>query len=469
MAPTFRNPEFSFEWWHYLRRPWKLRWLLQGIPAHLGPEFVDYHLMLGQSLYWKDDQINAYQWGRIITLLEHAFRTVPFYQRWSKENQATVADFRGWNDFRRLPIIDRSHLDADLADFTSSEFAVHRGAPAQTSGSTGRSLHFYRSWATESMRRAVQWRHFNQIGYEFKQPRVSLNVPFVGDEADLLYRFDPIDNLVMLNGRFLDEQSVTAVYDVITRFNPRLFYGHPTALAVLGKCMEKRGLPPLSLPAVYVYSEVLGDATLSTIRRWIGANVYDHFGNRENSVSASQLKCGNYHINSEFVYTELVESSEQFAGTRLGRVVGTNLVNYAMPLIRYDSRDLGSHLGNCNRCLIRHPIISFVGGREKNFLISRRGLLHCQYDDFLHKQKITMPEDIQVEQVDLDTLILRMVPGSAYLRERDEATLVDQLKAATRNLFTIRVEYVDFIAPSAGFKKSKVVSRLGQQAINGLS
>lgn len=467
MSGTFRYPDFSFEWHHYLRRPWRLRWKFRTIPSHLGPEFVDYHILLGRSLHWPVEQINRYQWTKISSLLEHAFRTVPFYQRWARENRVTAADIRGWEDFRQLPIINRSHIDRDLADFTSSEFERFRGAPSQTSGSSGRTLKFFRSWDTESMRRAVQWRHFNHLGYEFKQPRVSLNVPFVGAEADLLYRYDAIDNVVIFNGRFLNEQYTPAICRVIARFKPRMFYAHPTALAVLAKSMEKSAQEPLAIPVVYVYSELISAATLATIQKWIGPQVNDHFGNRENSVSASQLKCGNYHVNSEFVHVELVESDQQFAGQKMGRVVGTNLINYAMPIIRYDCHDLGSSIGSCDRCRIQHPVISFVGGREKNFLVSRHGLLHCQYDDFLHKQNIPMPDDLQVEQVDLDHLILRMVPGERYARDRDEPVLVEQLRSATKGWFQIQVEYVDIIKPTPGFKKSKVVSRLGDQAISG--
>jgi phenylacetate-CoA ligase len=463
MSDQFRYPEDSFEWTNYLRKPWRLRWRWRSIPTHFGPEFQDYYALLAKSLFWSKSEIEQYQWQKLRALLDHAFRTVPFYQRWSQQHQVTAQEIRTLEDFRRLPIINRAQIDTNLADFTSSEFKQHRGSIASTSGSSGRVLKFYRSWDTESFRRAVLWRHFNQIGYHFKEPRVSLNVAFVGDEADLLYKYEPIDNLVMLNGRFLHPDTAEAIYDVIRRFRPVMFYAHPVALATLSKAMQARGLPPLNIPTVYVYSEVLSRATLNILQKQIGPNIYDHFGNRENSVSASQLGCGNYHINSEFVAMELVPSGQKFEDQALGCVVGTNLVNYAMPVIRYDCGDLASEIKACDRCKIAHPTIRFVGGRDKNFLVSKHGLLHCQYDDFLHKHGIEMPDDIQIEQVDMETLILRMVAGKDYVKERDEPILVGHLRDATKDWFTIRVEYVDNIPQTPGFKKSKVVSRLGAE------
>lgn len=468
MSNQFRYPQHSFEWSNYLLRPWRLRWRLLSIPSHYGPEFQNYYSLLGKSIHWSAEEIERYQWQKISALLEHASRTVPFYQRWFTENKLVSADIRNWDDFRKLPIIRRADLDTNLPDFTSSEFKLHRGSLSMTSGSSGRGLKFYRSWDTESFRRAVQWRHFNQIGYHFKEPRVSLNIPFVKDEADLLYKYEPIDNLVMFNGRFLQESTAKAIYDVIQRFRPRMFYAHPVALATLGRSMKEVGLPSLNIPVVYVYSEVLSKATLSTIKRFIGPNVYDHFGNRENSVNASQLQCGNYHINSEFVYTELTPSQLQFEGASLGNVVGTNLVNYAMPVIRYDCGDLASEITGCNKCGIAHKTIRFVGGRDKNFLVSKHGLVHCQYDDFLHKHGIEIPDDIQVEQIDLENLVLHIVAGKDYVVERDEALLVRHLQDATRGLFKIRVEYSDDIPMTEGFKKSKVVSRIGAEYLENL-
>ncbi|MGB5107188.1 MAG: hypothetical protein WBP29_12455 [Candidatus Zixiibacteriota bacterium] len=461
MTDQFRYPVHSFEWHNYLLRPWRLRWRLRTIPTHLGPEFQNFYVLLGKSLHWSEEEIDRYQWQNISALLAHAARTVPFYRRWFSEQKLAAADIRNWDDFRNLPIIRRADIDNNLADFTSSELKQHRGSPSMTSGSSGRALRFFRSWDTESFRRAVQWRHFNQIGFHFKEPRVSLNIPFVKGEADLLYKYDPIDNLVMFNGRFIHVSSAKAIYDVIQKFKPRMFYAHPVALATLAKSLKEVGLPPLNIPVVYVYSEVLSAATLRTIQRYIGPNVYDHFGNRENSVNASQFLCGNYHINSEFVYTELVPSQFKSEGAPLGNVVGTNLVNYAMPVIRYDCADLATAISTCDKCKIAHKTIRFIGGRDKNFLVSKNGLLHCQYDDFLHKLGIEIPDDIQIEQIDLENLVLHIVAGADYVAERDEPLLVSYLKDATKGWFNIRVNYVDVIPMTEGFKKSKVVSRLG--------
>ncbi len=315
------------------------------------------------------------------------------------------------------------------------------------------------------MRRAVQWRLFNQIGYHFKEPRVSLNRPFVGTEEDLLYNYDPVENLVAFNGRFLRSDSIAAIYDVIKRFKPVMFYGHPSAIANLAAQMKTLGLPPLDLPVCYVYSEVVSEAMRRIIKGMVSPNLHDHYGNRENTVSASQYDCGNYHINSEFVFMELVASEQEFAGRKCFKVIGTNLFNYAMPTIRYDCGDLAVSIGECTKCNLAHPVIEFVGGREKNFLVARDGLIHCQYDDILLKLGISCALDVQVEQRDLDTIILRYVPAPTFDAEKDKPILIEELRKATGERFAVELEEVAEIRPTEGFKRSKVVSRLGEELL----
>lgn len=461
----YRLPDFSFEWYHYLKRPWRFRWRLKSIQSHFGRRFSNHYEFLNRSLQWSEEELERYQWKKLSALIKHAYETTPFYRETFKGLGLMPEDIRSQEDFRRIPITSRSHLEERLEDFKSSEYERYGGSPASTSGSSGSVLHFYRSWETESMRRAVQWRLFNQMGYFFKQPRVSLNKPFVREEEDLLYTYDPIDNVVAFNGRFLRSDCIKVIYDIIRKFEPVMFYGHPSAVVNLATQMKIQNLKPLNLQACYVYSEVVSKPMRTMLERMISSRIHDHYGNRENTVSASQLRCGRYHINSEFTYMELVESEHEFSGRKCYRVIGTNLVNLAMPTIRYDCGDLAYRIGRCDRCDLAHPTIEFVGGRQKNFLVARDGLIHCQIDDILLMLGFEATKDIQIEQVDLDTIILRYVPGPTFEAERDRPILVKELAKATGDRFEIRLDEVSEIKPTEGFKQNKIISRLGEDLL----
>lgn len=465
MPTSYRQPDFSFEWYHYLRRPWRLRWRWIPLPIHYGQGFRTNYARVSKSLYWSNEQIEAYQWDRLMKLVEHVYRTVPYYQEWFSQAKITPEDIRNLCDFSKLPVIKRADLQDNLAAFTSSDIKKHQGILSKTSGTTGYPLRFYRSQAVEDMRQAITWRHYNQIGYRFKQRRVSLNMTFTGKDADLLYTYEPLENLLAINGSFLLRDTVEDIHELISRFQPVMFFGHPSAISTLGSLIKMKDLKRLNTPIVLVYSEVVTEGCLRTIQNYIGNAVYDYFANRENTVSASQFPCGNYHVNSEFVYLELAESSEEFIDGKLYKVLGTNLMNYAMPLLRYDGDDLAYSMSTCQNCNIQHPVLRFVGGRTKNFLVSKHGLLQCKFDDFLLESGLELLRDFQIEQIDLDNLVLRLVPSDGYDLQRDEEIVVAILKRETRGWFNITAEYVTTIPPTPGFKKAKVISSLGKEKL----
>ena len=457
---NYRHPDFSFEWNNYLKKPWRVRWRWRSLPLYYGSQFRSNYGLVNESLHWTKEQIEEYQWTRIKLLIEHAYRTVPFYQDFFREAKITPADIRSYSDYARLPVVNRKHLHDNLKDFTSSEFQKYRGFLSKTSGTTGHPLVFYRTPDVESMRQAVVWRHFNSFGYQFKQPRVSLNVIFKDDNTDLLYYYDPLENNLVLNGAFLSEEAIGEIHQLITRFRPILFYGHTSGIATLATLMKRQGLKPLGIQNVLAYSEVLAENEHRLISRFIGSNIYDYFANRENTISAPQFSCGSYHVNSEFTYLELADCPERFHGEKLYSVLGTNLWNYAMPLLRYDSGDLARSMSPCPACEIKHPTVKFIGGRWKNFLVSKQGLLHCLFDDNLHESGIELLEDYQIEQQDLENIIVRLVPSAKFNKDSDERVILDLLKSSTNNWFKINLEYRTAIPPTDGFKKAKVVSRL---------
>jgi phenylacetate-CoA ligase len=201
----------------------------------------------------------------------------------------------------------------------------------------------------------------------------------------------------------------------------------------------------------------------------MGGRVFDHFGNRENTISASQLRCGNYHINSEFVYMELVANQDKSVEGSYARVVGTSLLNYAMPLIRYDSDDLAIGITGCNNpeCTNEHPTIRFIGGREKDFIVTREGLLYCLFDDEIVYEGLDFLEEYQIVQEDLDNLTLKVVTAPNFRKDRDEPRLMDLFRRTTRDQFQLALDYVDSIPRTKGWKKSRVISKLAQADLAG--
>ncbi len=93
-------------------------------------------------------------------------------------------------------------------------------------------------------------------------------------------------------------------------------------------------------------SETLNDYTKQTIEKYFGVPVYSRYSNLENGILAQQVPGSDnrYFINTASYVLEIFKMNEDVPAAcrrTLGRIMVTDLYNYAMPMIRYDTGDTG--------------------------------------------------------------------------------------------------------------------------------
>ncbi|MBD3218634.1 MAG: hypothetical protein GF310_10185 [candidate division Zixibacteria bacterium] len=69
----------------------------------------------------------------------------------------------------------------------------------------------------------------------------------------------------------------------------------------------------------------------------------------------------------------------------------------------------------------------------------------------------------QLEQIDLDNVIMRIVPGPEYNRERDEARMLELIHEGMHGMFKVRLEYADDIPFTKAGKYQWVKSKLADE------
>src|SRR5438309_431445 len=109
------------------------------------------------------------------------------------------------------------------------------------------------------------------------------------------------------------------------------------------------------------------------IESTFGCAVFDRYGCREFAVIASECdRHQGLHVNAENLLLEVLQDPAA-APDSGGEIVITDLKNYAMPLIRYRSRDVGyltSSRCDCGRGL---PLLELRGGRTTDLLTALNG------------------------------------------------------------------------------------------------
>jgi putative adenylate-forming enzyme len=157
---------------------------------------------------------------------------------------------------------------------------------------------------------------------------------------------------------------------------------------------------------IITYAEVLEPEEKARITEAFRTPVVEIYQASEGQI-ASPCRCGNLHINEDLVYVELLADDGQTPvtqpGIRAARMLVTNLVNLAQPLLRYEMNDI-IELGDACPCGSHFRVISRIIGRSDDVLhlLTRSGSLRAVYPDLVSRWIITTDDRIREFAVEQD-------------------------------------------------------------------
>lgn len=139
-----------------------------------------------------------------------------------------------------------------------------------------------------------------------------------------------------------------------------------------------------------------------------------HYGMTESVANFSERIDGVMEVDEDYAAVEFVNSGD------LCKIVGTNLMNYSMPLLRYDTSDLAlidGSIGTSGR------IVKFVDGRSGDFILfpngKKIGALSALFSD------TTSIKEAQIYQAKDYSITIKYVPHNENFE--DDISLVNKL------------------------------------------
>ena len=98
-----------------------------------------------------------------------------------------------------------------------------------------------------------------------------------------------------------------------------------------------------------------------------GENIYDQYGCGETlSIAFECEKHEGLHLSNEHIILEILNEKNQMSNR--GKVIFTNLVNYTMPVIRYENDDIASWADKECSCGRNLPLLKEIDGRVCEFI-----------------------------------------------------------------------------------------------------
>ncbi len=203
-------------------------------------------------------------------------------------------------------------------------------------------------------------------------------------------------NAPLVNLKYLSTMTpVTEIIQSINENRINILMAPPSLIRLLLVHEDKIEKP---LKMIMTYAEVLEEEEKERFEKIFNTKVIEIYQASEGQMG-STCRCGNMHINEDLVFVELYDDKGDEitqAGIVATKMIVTNLVNFAQPLIRYEMNDLVV-LGDKCRCGSSFRVIKKILGRNDDvmYFINDKGMLQHIFPDLMSRWIITTSDSIR--------------------------------------------------------------------------
>jgi len=368
------------------------------------------HLKLMIEAQWeKPDSLKELQFELVRSIVAYAASNIQYYGKLMARSKLTPGMIKDPEDFPAVPISTKSMIRTSYP-----RHVYRRGSlldmKTRTSGSTGESFECMIDGRSHGWRLASKYLFdsWMRIRPEDTWMRISSHAGLTEKIRAWLLggeRVVPIEYTAKRNFRYL--------IGLIERARPEGLLGVPSSIALLAMHMQEAGVNLAhDLGGIVCTGETFPKSQRSLIESVIDDKVFNRYGLRELGGYIAQ-DCDNHsglHVNPFLVHAEVIRGHRPARLGELGRLILTDLRNYSMPLIRYDTGDLASIERPC-MCGRGFPVISSLVGRENELIHTKLGLLpsYTVTDKFAlaFSNQIS---SFQFVQTSSGTIVVRLVP-----------------------------------------------------------
>jgi phenylacetate-CoA ligase len=323
-------------------------------------------------------------------LIRHAVATVPHYRDELGRQGGIAASSLHAEDLRRFPVLSRSEVRDGVRSgrLLSRRVPWWRRVPTSTTGSTGIPLRFFGD--TRSRRpRGLGWRLLNAwAGIRDEERLVRMTVPRPRPSWSPHQPFRSFRRMV----RFRQPRDLISIYGLVDDDVPGIvralsdigepysIYGISSHIYLVAREGLARDLrPPAGPRAVVGTSEGFLTRHREAVSAFLRCPAYSRYGAYEVGGGVAQTcpdNPGVHHVVSELVIAEVVDDDlRPVAPGEPGRVLLTDLTNFAMPLIRYDIGDIAVAAAGCP-CGRPWPVVGEIIGRFSDRVVTDDGASH---------------------------------------------------------------------------------------------
>ena len=350
-----------------------------------------------------------------------------------------------------IPELTKDALSYDQENILVENYSK-RLSKKTTGGSTGQAVTVLKDNISMVYEDAAMWRALRWHGIDIgdKQARF-WGIPMENSDKIKNKLIDFAMNRIRLSAFNFNDQSMELYYNKIKKYQPAYFYGYVSMIKEFVQFCEinKLDLTQLNLKGVVTTSEPLFPETKNYMHENLNCPIINDYGSGEVGPIAYSCPDGGFHLMADNLYIEIINKNGNHAKTgEEGQVVVTEVNNYAMPMIRYNLKDVAivtDEQCSCGRGL---PLIKTIIGRNKDLLFTEDGKkVHGAYIGYIAqqcKQKHMGLKQYQVVQDMPNNIVFNIIIDEGYTSKTDTYITL-KLQEKLGKTMNIRINKVETI------------------------
>ena len=335
---------------------------------------------LKESQWFSKEDQECYQTEQFKKLMAHVFAHVPYYQKLFHSLRLTVSEFNTLEDLAKIPLLTKQIIQENYDELIPTGVDKETLYSRSTGGSTGTPLTVYMDAAHVARDKANTEYYMNVAGlniFDFKSIRLyGDKVPQeVLDRGEYGYVVD--GRKLVMSCYHITKETAPAYVRQINAFRPKYIHSRPSGIFPLGQQMMNLGLKlAFRLEGIFLDGEMLPGSQRDLLEEAFGCRVYLIYGHTEGCCVGFSCPESRYmHFMPQVGILELLrpDGSRADGEGEKGDMVVTGFNNYAFPLIRYRTFDIGVNTNRTCPCGRQFSLLKRVEGRVQDYAINRSG------------------------------------------------------------------------------------------------
>ncbi len=424
-----------------------------------------------QRRSWSAQELEEFRDQRLRAFLLHCQQTVPYYrEQWAALN-FDPRSVRTLADLAVLPILDKATVRANYDRLLSTAVPTSERMIAHTSGSTGAGLRFATTLGAQQEQWAVWWRFRRWHGIDLDTWCAYFggrSVVPLAQQRPPFFRVNRPGRQYLWSGYHLSSKNAADYIAGLNRQQAPWFHGYPSLLTLLAQELLEHG-KRLDYPVRWIScgAENLLESQVAIIEQAFGVRPIQHYGMSEGVGNISQDPSGQLVVDEDFAALEFVPQPHLTGG--MVSLVGTNLSNPALPLVRYQVGDIatlsesstsappklpGSNIASSS---LAGRTVAQIDGRLEDCLVLKNGSRLGRMDHVF--KDLTKIKEAQIYQEVPGEFLIRLVKAEGYT-PHDEQQLTAEMRQRVGTDTSFRIEYHDQLERTATGKLRFVISRI---------